>query len=405
MKENIKKYAELLITKCINLKENEPLYISIQAENFEFARILNNIALKYTKDIYIDYYDEIIKHDTLTKLDFKDIKNHYLFNKTKMEEYAKKNAAFLFLESPNVDLFSDISSDKINESVLVNRNSRKTYNDKQLTYKVAWCIACIPTKSWANKIFKNDINSIDKLWELIFKICLVNDDYKQNWDKQIKENENRSILLNKYNFKKLHYINSLGTNLTVELSKDSIWCGAKTIHENGKEIIVNMPTYENFTSPIKDKTNGIVYSSKPLVYGGCIIDEFSLTFKDGKVIDIKAKKGLDILKKMINTDENSCMLGECALVDYNSPISLTNKIFYTTLYDENASCHLALGEGFNECIKDGNLYSKEMLNKKGINTSKIHVDFMIGTSDLTIIGTTFDNKEYKIFENGNFILK
>ena len=173
---------------------------------------------------------------------------------------------------------------------------------------------------------------------------------------------------------------------------------------NVTPIICNMPTEEIFTSPNRLETNGIVYSSKPLVYNGYIIEDFNIEFKDGKVINYDAKKGKDILGTIINGDETSCYLGECALVDYDSPISNSNIIFYTTLFDENASCHLALGTGFPNTQKGTENKSKEELIEMGLNVSDVHVDFMIGTSDLKIEALTHDNKEITIFENGNFIL-
>ena len=171
---------------------------------------------------------------------------------------------------------------------------------------------------------------------------------------------------------------------------------------DGRKILVNLPTFEVFTSPDKNKTNGVVYSSKPLIYNGAFIEDFYLKFENGKVIDCDAKKGKDALKGIIESDENSCYLGEVALVDYDSPISKSKIVHYETLYDENASCHLALGVGFTECVKNSSGKSKEQLLKMGFNYSDNHVDFMIGTEDLRIVATTFDGKQIEIFKNGNF---
>ena len=203
--------------------------------------------------------------------------------------------------------------------------------------------------------------------------------------------------LNSLNLRKLYYKNSLGTNLTIYLPEDYTFESAKD-----NDVIVNMPSYEIFASPIYNKTEGIVYSSMPLCYGGSVIDGFWLRFKEGKVVEYDAKSGKELLKSIIENDSNSAYLGECALVENDSPISNMNLVFGTTLLDENASCHLALGSGFCECLKNGINYSEKELLEKGINVSKIHVDFMIGTKDLSITGVTLDNKEVSIFENGNF---
>ena len=199
----------------------------------------------------------------------------------------------------------------------------------------------------------------------------------------------------------MHYKNNLGTDLTVELPSDVIWNSAAG--EEDSNMLVNMPSYEIFTSPNYKKTSGIVYSAKPLIYGGGKIDEFYIEFKEGKVINYDAKQGKEILKQIIESDENSCYLGEVALVNNNSPISNTNLVFGTTLFDENASCHLALGDGFPDSLKEGLTMTKDELLRKGINQSKNHVDFMIGTKDLEIEAETKDGI-VQIFKDGNFVI-
>ena len=199
----------------------------------------------------------------------------------------------------------------------------------------------------------------------------------------------------------MHYKNNWGTDLTVELPSDVIWNSAAG--EEDSNMLVNMPSYEIFTSPNYKKTSGIVYSAKPLIYGGGKIDEFYIEFKEGKVINYDAKQGKEILRQIIESDENSCYLGEVALVNNNSPISNTNLVFGTTLFDENASCHLALGDGFPDSLKEGLTMTKEELLRKGINQSKNHVDFMIGTKDLEIEAETKDGV-VQIFKDGNFVI-
>ena len=203
----------------------------------------------------------------------------------------------------------------------------------------------------------------------------------------------------------MHYTNGLGTDLFVELSDLTIWSGGAETLKDGREAIVNMPTIEVFTTPILSKTEGIVYSSKPLVYNGAIIDEFYLEFKEGKVVNFDAKIGKEVLKSIIEADKNSAYLGEVALVEHDSVISKSNILFYETLFDENASCHLALGAGFPTAIKEGTSKSKEELLNMGVNESDVHVDFMIGTEDLNITGITYDNKEINIFTHGKFDIK
>ena len=208
--------------------------------------------------------------------------------------------------------------------------------------------------------------------------------------------------LNSNNFKYLQYKNSLGTDLKIELPENHLWLGGSDFTPDGIEFIANMPTEEVFTLPKKDGVNGIVVSSKPLNYNGNLIEKFSITFKQGKIVDFNAEVGYDILKSIIETDEGSHYLGEVALVPYDSPISNSNILFYNTLFDENASCHLAIGKAYPVCIKNGENLNDEELAEQGVNDSFVHEDFMVGTEDLQIIGITADGKQISIIENGNF---
>ena len=210
-------------------------------------------------------------------------------------------------------------------------------------------------------------------------------------------------LLNSLRLKSLHYTNSLGTDLDIELPENHIWLGGSEFTPEGLEFIANMPTEEVFTLPSKTGVNGKAVSSMPLNYNGNLIEQFSLTFKNGKIVDYSAEKGYETLKTMIETDEGSHCLGEVALVPYDSPISNSNILFYNTLFDENASCHLAIGKAYPVCLKHGDHMSQEELEKHGVNDSLLHVDFMIGTNDLEISGMTSDDQEVQVFKNGNFV--
>lgn len=407
MEDKFLRYAELLLDKGLNIKSEQPLIITAPIESIEFVRVLSLCALKKgIKDIYYDWFDDELKHQQLLYLDNDSISESLFFNKKIYDEYAKKNGAFLMLVSEDPDLMSDIDNSKLDYSARISRTSRPIYKKMQSINDVAWCIASVSTYGWASKIFNNDNDCVNKLWNLIFNICLINSENPLlAWDRKLNISCNRCDVLNKLNIKTLHYINSLGTDLYVGLSRGTIWCGAGENMPNGRRIIANIPTEEIFTSPNRLMTNGIVYSSKPLVYNGYIIDEFWLKFKDGKVIDFDAKKGKDILSSIIDGDSTSCFLGECALVPYDSPISNSGVVFYTTLFDENASCHLALGTGFPNTLNGTDGKSREELINMGLNVSDVHVDFMIGTSDLKIEGLTYSGDSVLIFDNGNFSLE
>ena len=394
MEENYKKYAELLLKKGLCIKKGQPLLISTPIESFEFTRVLTTVALELgVKDIYYDYNDSYIKHDHLKYLDIDSISKNTLFNKNIYNEYAKKGAAILMLVGSNPDIMSDIDDNNLKESINVLINSRKYYKKMQLNNKVSWCIAAVSTLDHAKKVFPNSKNPTLDLWNTIFKMCLIDKPNPiKEWENKNALNAKRIDKLNKLNIKKLIYKNKLGTNLEIGLT-NNIWRGANSLI-NGQYLIVNIPSEEIFTAPDKTKINGIVYSSKPLIYNGSIIDEFWIKFKDGIVIDYDAKKGKNVLKSIIDIKGGNS-LGEVALVDKNSPISKSNILFYETLYDENASCHLALGEGFLECSKDK--------KPKWLNKSDTHVDFMIGTDDLNIEAIT-NNGNVTIMKNGKFTI-
>lgn len=268
-----------------------------------------------------------------------------------------------------------------------------------------WCIAGAPSLAWANKVFPDmsDKEAVQALWQAIFKVtrCDHNDPIEA-WNDHRRSFERRVKILNEKKIKSLHYTNSLGTDLTIGLNDKYLFAGGGSYTTDGVYSFPNIPTEEIFTSPNKKSVDGIVYSAMPLNYNGNIIDEFTITFKDGRIVDYSAKQGYDVLKSIIETDEGSHYLGEVALVPYDSPIRNMGILFYNTLFDENASCHLAIGRGFSECIEDGLTMNKEQLLEKGINDSLTHVDFMIGTDDLSIVATLDDGEEFVVFENGNF---
>ena len=407
MTEKLEKYAEVLLLKGLGIKENQSLFLSAPIENYEFIRILTKKAYSLgVHDIYYELLDEEMKHDALLNLNVDDLKSTPYFNKKVYDEYAKKDAAFLMLVSDDPYLMSDIDSDKIGKTAFFSRTSKPLYKQRQLNNEIVWCIACTATESRAKAIFGDNDDALNNLWEAIFDACYINTDNPiAAWDNFCAENAKKTEILNSLKIKELHYKNSLGTNLKIELLPESIWVGAREKTVYGQEFIANIPTLEVFTTPNRLGTNGIVYASKPLIYNGAYISDFYIEFKDGKVINFDAKKGKEALKSIIESDETSSFLGEVALVDYSSPISESKLIHYETLYDENASCHLALGVGFIECVKGSENKTKEELLAMGFNYSDNHVDFMIGTSDLSIIAKTYDNKEVIIFENGNFMVK
>ena len=403
MQEKLYKYAHLLLTKGLCINKGQPLLINAPIEAIEFVRVLTQVACELNiRDIYYDWSDDVLKYTQLKYFNEEEIKQSRFWNKEIHNEYAKKDAAFLHLTSSGNDLMKEIEPSKLKVASSHSLHTRNIYREKQSNNAIDWCIAAVATKDWANFVFPNTDNSLEKLWETIFDICLVNtDNPEESWTKKMKENHQMCEKLNNLNIKELHYQSSNGTDLKIELPENALWCGGSSLIK-GREPIVNMPTEEVFTTPNKFKTNGVVYTSLPLVHSGITIENIMLEFNNGKIVNYDATKGKDELKNIIELDEESSMLGEVALVDINSKISKTNILFYETLYDENAACHLALGAGFPECIEGGTKMTLEELEQKGINNCTNHVDFMIGTKDLTITGITNEGEEITIFENGNF---
>lgn len=401
---NFEKYAELLLKKCLNMKSGQPLVITSLIECIDFVRVLTKKAYEMgVHDIYFDFTDSYLKYYQLLHFSDEEFENSLFWNKKIYDEYAKKDGAFLMLTAEESDVFKDVDPEKIAKANYISRTSRPVYKEKQGKYEVAWCIAMVSTEVSSKKVFPNLENSKERLWDEIFKACLIDkDDPLKEWDKKTDNNKKNVDKLNSLNLRKLHYTNSLGTDFTVELGEGAVWCGADEKMPDGTPLIVNMPTEEIFTSPLKDSTNGIVYASKPLIYSNTFINNFWLKFENGKVVDFDSEEGKEVLETLINFDEGSCKLGEVALVEYDSPISNSGILFYNTLYDENAACHLALGVGFPSCYKNGVNMTKEELLEVGVNQSNEHTDFMIGTSDLKIVGTTASGEEVLVFENGNF---
>ncbi len=396
------KYIDLLLNKCLNFKKSKSLFISYNKTNQDF---IDKLVIKANEmginDIGFDCEDIFITHDKLKNISLEDIEKDPYFNKEIWNIYAERNASFLIFTSEFPHVMDDIDSKKITMAGYINRKTRKLFREKEISYEIPWCIAALPNEIWAKDIFPNSNNAYQELFLVIFKMCMVDKESPiKSWDKYLDNLAEKVNYLNNLNIKSMHYKNSLGTDLTIYMNKDSLWSSACL--DRDLDMFVNMPSYEVFSSPNYLKTEGIVYNSKPLVFLGEVIDNFYLKFKNGKVIDFNAETGYNVLAEIIKNDNNSCYLGEVALVNYDSPISNTNLIFGTTLFDENASCHLALGDGFRECLKNGNNLTKEELLLSGVNQSDTHVDFMIGTNDLEIEVETFDGNKLVVFKNGNF---
>lgn len=406
-KENLlKKYAKLAIYQGVNVQKNQTLVISSPIECAEFTRMLVEEAyIKGAKEVVVQWNDELtgkLKYKYSPMEVFETIPE---WVKESRLSYAKEGACFLSISASDPELLKDVDPKKVATFRKASSIASREFSSRLMSNENAWSIVSIPTVGWAKKVFPNisEDEAVEKLWDAIFKIVRVDSqDPVKAWEEHKNTLKKNMDFLNSKRFKSLHYTNSLGTDLIIELPEKHLWAGGAEFTQDGTEFIANMPTEEIFSMPKKTGVNGKVVSSMPLNYGGNLINNFSLTFKDGKVVDFSAEEGYETLKNLLDTDEGAKYLGEVALVPYNSPISNSNIIFFNTLYDENASCHLAFGKAYSLCIKDGEKMSEEELLKEGANDSLTHVDFMIGTKDLQITGTTYDNEKFDIFVNGNW---
>lgn len=406
-KENLlKKYAKLAIYQGVNVQKNQTLVISSPIECAKFTRMLVEEAyIKGAKEVVVQWNDELtgkLKYKYSPMEVFETVPE---WVKESRLSYAKEGACFLSISASDPELLKDVDPKKVATFRKASSIVSREFSSRLMSNENAWSIVSIPTVGWAKKVFPNvsEDEAVEKLWDAIFKIVRVDSqDPVKAWEEHKNTLKKNMDFLNSKRFKSLHYTNSLGTDLIIQLPEKHLWAGGAEFTQDGTEFIANMPTEEIFSMPKKTGVNGKVVSSMPLNYGGNLINNFSLTFKDGKVVDFSAEEGYETLKNLLDTDEGAKYLGEVALVPYNSPISNSNIIFFNTLYDENASCHLAFGKAYSLCIKDGEKMSEEELLKEGANDSLTHVDFMIGTKDLQITGTTYDNEKFDIFVNGNW---
>lgn len=403
----LKKYAELIVKQGVNLQKGQELVIDASVENYELVRCIAKVAYEVgAKDVIVLYGDEKItrlRYENCPVEHFRDIPQYLVELRN---QYALRHAAVVSITSSNPEALKGIDPLKIQTYSKHYHQACQTFYDHLDLGIDRWCIVGAPSIAWANKVFPDmsDKEAVNALWQAIYKVTRCDqDDPIEAWNEHRRSFEKRVHLLNSQKIKSLHYQNHLGTDLTIGMNQGYLFAGGGSYTTDGIYSFPNIPTEEIFTSPRKDGVNGIVYSSMPLNYNGNIIDEFSITFKDGRIVDYHAKEGEDVLKSIIETDEGSHYLGEVAFVPYDSPIRQLGILFYNTLFDENAACHLAIGKGFSECLQDGLTMTKEELLKRGVNDSLTHVDFMIGTSDLSIIVTLEDGSEMTIFENGCFV--
>lgn len=401
------KYAELALRTGVNLQKNQALMINAPIEGADFTKIVVRKAYEMgAKDVHINWVD-----DELTLLKYENAPDEVITNypdwKVQLHDaFAADGGAVLNIRSTNPDLLKDIDPTRVAKANKAAGEAMVNFRKYTMNDKIAWSIISIPTGDWAQKIFpdKTPEDAVESLWEAIVKIVRVDqEDPTAAWDAHNETLRVAREVLNKKNYKKLVFT-APGTELEMDLPEGHVWKGGSAVTEGGVTFNPNMPTEEVFTMPHKYGVNGTVSSTKPLNYGGSLIDNFSLTFKEGKVVDFKAEQGENTLKHLLESDEGASRLGEIALVPDESPVSQSGLIFYNTLFDENASCHIALGKAYPTNLEGGSAMDADQLDKHGVNDSLTHVDFMIGSQKLDIDGVKQDGTTEAVFRNGTWAL-
>ena len=402
--DTLKKYAHTLLKYGVNLQQDQTLVISVDVENKDFAVIVTEEAYELgAKEVVLNWRCSPIARQRLLHAKESVLEKPANWIPEFYKQYIDDKAAFLSLISANPKALEGIPTDRIS---LQSRNLNKVlsfYHTAIMNSSVTWCVASVPTVLWANLLGYegSDEEKINQLWATLLKLCRIEGvEPKDTYRHHMAKLRHRCEALNKLDLKSLRYTCENGTDLLLELPEGHIWLGGEESSKDGTIFNANIPTEEVFSAPQYNGVNGVVHSTKPLIYHGNTISDFSFTFKEGKIVEYTAKEGYEVLKELVETDEGSHYLGEVALVDHFSPISQSNQIFYETLFDENASCHLAIGASYPTCLKNSDGLSEEELKERGLNHSLTHVDFMIGHERMNIKGYTRDGQAVDIMIDG-----
>ena len=406
--EKLNEYARLLVRVGVNVQKGQDIVLRCSVENYPFARKLVKEGYEAgAREVIIFWSDAVssrISYDYAEASVFENIPD---WKAESMNKYAREGAAFISIAGGDPEAFKGVDSAKLLASAKASDKAYDVFYKRMSASEIPWNVAAIPTEKWAQKVFPGIpvAEAMEKLWENIFKSVRIGEgDAVKAWQEHDAFLAEMSRKLNEQQFDALHYENSLGTDFTVGLAENHIWEGGSEADSQGNRFIANMPTEEIFTMPDCRRAEGKLVSALPLSYEGNMIHNFAFTFHEGKVVDFSAEDGMETLERMLGSDEGSRRLGEVALVPDDSPISNMKTLFYNTLFDENASCHFALGRCYETTVQGGASMSEDELHAVGGNTSMIHVDFMVGTSDLRITGIKKDGTQVPVFVDGNWAL-
>ena len=392
MEAKFKEYAKLLVEVGVNIQKGQTLVIGSPVDCARFARLCARAAYAAgCREVVMRWSDDELTREKYLHAEDSVFDSLPAWQAEFDNGYARQGAAFLHISARDPENLVGVDPDRIARSQRSSGEALREYRELTMSNTVPWCIGSIPIPSWARKVFPGcpDGEAVEKLWEAIFQTVRVDGSGAavDRWREHLAGLKGHMDRLNGLNLESLHYTNSLGTDLTIRLLEGHIWAAGSSATKSGLPFIANMPTEEVFTAPLRNGVDG---------------DKIRFQVKEGKIVEASAQTGEDALKAAITLDEGASYFGEVALVPYDSPISRQKLLYYNTLFDENASCHLAFGEAYPECLQGGAEMSKEERKARGLNDSITHVDFMVGTADLSITGKTRDGREVPVFVDGNF---
>lgn len=403
----LQKYARLVVRVGVNLQHDQLLVINAPLEAAEFARALSREAFAAgAHDVVVSWSDEQLAHIRYKQAQEQVFTEFPDWRQAFYTDYAEQGAAFISIAARDPEIFADVDPSRLTLAQQAAGAALLEYRERLMSNRNTWCVVSVPTPAWAQRVFPDDdaATAMKKLWAAILATSRVraDGDPVAEWQEHIAFLHRAASWLNEHHFRSLHYRNSLGTDLKVRLPERHIWAGGAEDTDYGVSFAANIPSEEVYTLPERDGVDGIVYAAKPLIYGGSRIEDFYLRFEHGRVVDYDARVGKPVLTELLSTDEGARYLGEVALVPFDSPISQSGLLFYNTLFDENAACHLALGKAYPTCLRGGADMDSVTLLQQGANDSLIHEDFMVGTRDLEVTGKQADGTEVPVMRAGNF---
>ncbi|HEM3629508.1 TPA: aminopeptidase [Streptococcus suis] len=407
-KENLAKYAKLLVSTGINVQPGHTVQLTIGVEQAELARLIVKEAYAHgAKEVLVNWLDDVIARERLVNVDVELLEQVHPQRITEMNYLLERKASRLVVLSEDPGAYDGVDPEKLSRNARALSQALNPMRQASQANKISWTLGAASGLEWAKKVFPNaasDEEAVDLLWDQIFKTCRI---YEEDPIKAWEEHEARLVakakVLNDEQFVKLHYT-APGTDLVLGMPKNHLWEAAGSVNAQGEHFIANMPTEEVFTAPDYRVADGYVTSTKPLSYNGNIIEGIKVTFKDGEIVDVTAEKGDEVMKKLVFDNAGARGLGEVALVPDKSPISQSGVTFFNTLFDENASNHLAIGQAYAFSIESGTEMSQEELKEAGLNRSDVHVDFMIGSNKMNIDGIREDGTRVPIFRDGEWAI-